>query len=75
MATLIKTCPFCGTRPSGKVFCSSDRGPMLACDGCSADGPPPLEEGVNYVFSTAEEKRLKGKAIKKWNTRGSAGAE
>lgn len=67
-------CPFCGKKPSGKKFCSTDRGPVLICDNCAAEGPPPLPED-QFFGGMKEENRLKGKAIAAWNARATPGAK
>lgn len=63
----IKPCPFCGKHPGGKRFVSSDRGPMLECNGCGANGPPPLPDGESYTYSPANERRLEKAALRMWN--------
>jgi hypothetical protein len=64
----ILKCPFCGKKPSGKYFYSSDRGPGIQCQNCRADGPPALEKD-DMVGGLTQERRLYKKAIKRWNTR------
>lgn len=64
----ILKCPFCGKKPSGKYFYSSDRGPGIVCQGCHANGPPALEND-EFVGGEPEERRLHKKAIARWNTR------
>lgn len=61
-------CPFCGKKPSGKKFCSTDRGPVLICDHCLAEGPPLLGED-EFVGGIAAERKLYPTAIAAWNSR------
>lgn len=60
-------CPFCGKTPRRLSFCSSDRGPMIQCTECGADGPPVLPEGESYTYSAAGEQRLQTRALAMWN--------
>lgn len=62
-----KPCPFCGKRPTGRRFCSSERGPMLQCQGCGANGPPPLPEGESYFYSLPTERKLQKASVRMWN--------
>lgn len=59
-------CPFCGKKPSGKRFCSTDRGPVLICDHCLAEGPLGEDE---FLGGLTEERKLYPKAIAAWNSR------
>lgn len=61
----ILSCPFCGKTPSGKRFCSTDRGPALTCDHCLSLGPPALD----HEFIGACEEKFERKAIAAWNKR------
>jgi hypothetical protein len=61
----IETCPFCGSRPSGKRFCSTDRGPALECDRCGCMGPAALDK----EFVGHDEDKLNPQAIERWNFR------
>lgn len=58
-------CPFCGKTPSGKRFCSTERGPALTCDHCGSDGPSALDR----TFVGTDDKNLHSKAIEAWNRR------
>lgn len=58
-------CPFCGTVPTGKKFCSTVSGPALMCENCGAEGPHALKTEV----VGANEFRFIPKAIKVWNKR------
>jgi hypothetical protein len=63
----IRICPFCGRRPSGKRFCSTEYGPIVQCL-CGASGPHPLAS-VWIYRGPAQEKRLQRVAIAAWNLR------
>jgi len=61
----ILECPFCGRIPSGKRFCSTDRGPAMECDHCGTMGPAALDR----EFIGTNEDKLNPQAIAKWNQR------
>jgi len=61
----IRECPFCGRIPSGKRFCSTDRGPAMECDHCGSMGPAALDR----EFIGANEDKFNPQAIQKWNQR------
>lgn len=62
----ISSCPFCGKIPSGKRFCSTDRGPALTCDHCLSMGPPSLPQEL----VGPDDKKFERLAISAWNKRG-----
>ena len=62
----IRECPFCGRVPSGKRFCSTDRGPAMECDHCGCMGPAALDK----EFIGTNEDKFNLQAIAKWNRRG-----
>ena len=61
----IAQCPFCGKIPSGKRFCSTDRGPAMECDHCGSMGPAALDK----EFVGTNEDKLNPQAIAAWNRR------
>lgn len=59
-------CPFCGAVvPRDPEFCSTERGPVLCCPDCGAQGPYSFKEEV-CGSETEEQRREAGKA---WNKR------
>lgn len=61
----ILRCPFCGKKPSGNRFCSTNEGPALVCDHCLAMGPSALEK----TWMGYAEDKLKPRAVRRWNSR------
>jgi len=40
---------------------------MLQCQGCGANGPPPLPEGESYFYSLPTERKLQKASVRMWN--------
>ena len=66
-------CPFCGKKPTGEKFCSTSQGPVLICNHCGAEGPPPIKPPEEFEGGSAEERRMQPRSIKAWNTRATHG--
>lgn len=58
-------CPFCGKLPTDVQFCGTERGPVLMCPHCGAQGPFAFKETVTGSETEAQQRE----AMKAWNRR------